>query len=105
MLNVEDRIKKIVEKHSNINLKSIKDRSKLINELIKLVESSPKEPVVVGVLGEMDMFELKQNNTIIETSFSISGDTLIIDPLFTDLNAETDYNLNYLVKMKFINRK
>ena len=41
--------------------------------------------------------ELKQNNTIIETSFSISGDTLIIDPLFTDLNAETDYNLNYLV--------
>ena len=67
MSNIKNKIKRVIEKNSNVNLKSVKDRNKLIDDINALVESEVKTTTtVVGNpsnaddLTTTDFFELRQ---------------------------------------------
>jgi len=63
MSDIGNKIKKVVEKNSNLNLKSTKDRAILIKQLGELIPETKTVEVVGQSLGDVDMFEFKQKVT------------------------------------------
>tara|TARA_Y100001963_G_scaffold160112_1_gene267942 strand:- start:1160 stop:1663 length:504 start_codon:yes stop_codon:yes gene_type:complete len=66
MSNIEDKIKKVVEKNINLNMKSVKDRNKLVSQLSELVSSksnevAPQQTRTTTRSENFDMFEAIKN--------------------------------------------